>query len=92
MTDGVFSLLEDNWTTHNRTNTPAFDTITDMVSVKVDPQNINAAYIGTWQTGIIKFVDNEISTIWGCHKPRYGLCYCNEDKRRINGSHRISDE
>ena len=64
MRDGVFSLLDDYWTTHNRRNTPAFDTITDMVSVKVDPQNVNTAYIGTWQEGIIKFVDNEINTIY----------------------------
>lgn len=64
MRDGVFSYTEDLWQTLNRFNTPAFDTITDMVSVKVDPQNVNIAYIGTWQEGVMKFVDNELAIIY----------------------------
>ncbi len=64
MRDGVFSLIDDFWTTHNRHNTESLDTITDMVSVKVDPKNPGIAYIGTWGDGIIKFKDNELSTFY----------------------------
>lgn len=64
MTDGVFSYTDDFWHSMNRTNTQAFDSITDMVSVKVDPQNANVAYIGTWQEGVMKFEDNQLSTIY----------------------------
>jgi hypothetical protein len=64
MRDGVFSYTDDLWNSLNRFNTAAFDSITDMVSVKVDPQNVNIAYIGTWQEGIMKFVNNELSAIY----------------------------
>ncbi len=64
MHDGVFSFVDNTWTTHDKKNEAAFDTVTDMVSVKVDPANPNIAYIGTWQEGIFKFVDNELSLIY----------------------------
>ncbi len=62
--DGVFSFIDENWTTHNSSNEEAFDTITDMVSIRVDPANSNIAYIGTWQGGVFKFVDNKLETIY----------------------------
>ncbi|MCF6341687.1 MAG: hypothetical protein L3J31_02635 [Bacteroidales bacterium] len=64
MRDGVFSFVDDSWTTHDSKNEPAFDTVTDMVSVKVDPANPNIAYIGTWKEGVFKFVNNELSLIY----------------------------
>ncbi len=64
MQDGVFSYIGDSWNSINRFNTDAFDSITDMVSVKVDPQNVNIAYIGTWQEGVMKFVNNELAAIY----------------------------
>lgn len=64
MRDGVFSFIDDFWYTHNASNTPAFDTISDYVSVKIDPANTNIAYVGTWQTGVLKFVDNELTDIF----------------------------
>lgn len=62
--DGVFSFIDDTWYTHNARTTPAFDTICDFVCVKVDPSNSDVAYVGTWQTGIIKFVNNELTDIF----------------------------
>ncbi len=64
MKDGVFSFIDESWHTHNQVTIPAFDTISDFVCAKVDPTNSGNAYIGTWQGGIIKFVNNEISTIY----------------------------
>ncbi len=64
MKDGVFSFTDENWTTHNQWTIPALDTISDYVCAIVDPINPNIAYIGTWQAGIIKFANNEISTIY----------------------------
>ena len=64
MTDGVFSFIDNSWDTHNHHNTDAFDTITDMVVAKVDPVNTNIAYIGTWDKGLLKFVDNKLETIF----------------------------
>lgn len=62
--DGVFSFIGDEWTTHYHKNTPAFDTITDWVCAKVDPANPNIAYIGTWQGGLVKFEDNQLTTVY----------------------------
>ena len=62
--DGVFSFIDDTWYSHNSKTNPAFDTISDYVCVKVDPANTNVAYVGTWQTGVLKFVDNELSDIY----------------------------
>lgn len=64
MRDGVFSYTDNLWHSINRSNTEAFDSITDMVSVKVDPQNVNVAYIGTWQEGVMKFENNELKAIY----------------------------
>ncbi len=64
MKDGVFAFSDGTWTTHNRKNTPAFDTITDFVCVKVDPENTNVAYVGTWGKGLLKFENNELSEIY----------------------------
>ncbi len=41
MVDGVFAYDGSQWTTHNRANTPAFDTISDFVSVAIDPTKDN---------------------------------------------------
>lgn len=62
--DGVFSFIDDTWNTHNAWNTPAFDTISDYVCVKVDPANSNVVYVGTWQGGVVKFVNDELTEIY----------------------------
>lgn len=62
--DGVFSFVNGQWKTFNQTNTPAFDSISDMVCVKVDPADPDIAYVGTWQVGILKFKNNKLSTIF----------------------------
>ena len=64
MKDGIFSFIDENWTTHAHTNTPAFDTIYDFVCTKVDPANHNIAYIGTWGKGLLKFENNELTEIY----------------------------
>ncbi len=64
MTDGVFNYSDNFWYTHNRRNTPALDTMTDMVCVKVDPADPNIAYVGTWDKGMLKFVNNELVTVF----------------------------
>ena len=62
--DGVFSFIDNTWFTYNRKNTPALDSITDMVVAKVDPLNTNIAYIGSFQEGVLKFEDEALTTIY----------------------------
>lgn len=62
--DGVFSFVDDIWYSINKKNTPAFDSISDMVCVKVDPTQTNVTYVGTWQGGLIKFENNQLVQIY----------------------------
>ncbi|MDP3463317.1 MAG: two-component regulator propeller domain-containing protein [Bacteroidales bacterium] len=63
MVDGVFSYDGMTWKTHNRANTPAFDSISDFVSVAIDPLS-NKAFIGSWQEGVIEFTDNALTNVY----------------------------
>jgi len=62
--DGVFSYVDGNWNTLNRKNTAALDTISDMVTVKVDPNKPSIVYVGSFQDGVLKFENNELITIY----------------------------
>ncbi len=62
--DGVFSFRDGQWKTFNNNNTPAFDSITDPVCVKVDPANTQTVYVGTFQEGILKFENQKLTTVY----------------------------
>lgn len=62
--DGVFSFVDGQWNTLNRLNTPALDSISDMVTVKLDPINPSVVYVGSFQDGVLKFRNNELETIF----------------------------
>lgn len=62
--EGVYSFTDEEWFTHNRRNTEAFDTITDWVCVKVDNANPSIVYIGTWGRGLLKFEDNQLVDVF----------------------------
>ncbi len=83
--DGVFSFVDGQWKTFNNTNTPAFDTISDWVCVKVDPENPNIAYVGTWQSGILKFENNKLSTIYTPENSSLGPWLSNLNEVNVSG-------
>ncbi len=85
MLDGIFSYTNETWTTFNRKNTDAFDTITDFVSVKVDPDNPNIAYVGSWQDGVLKFVNNKLSTIYSVNNSSLRPWVAAPDQVNISG-------
>lgn len=64
MVDGVFAYDGVTWRTYNNRNTAAFDSISDFVSVAIDPVKPNQAFIGSWQDGVLEFTDNALSTIY----------------------------
>lgn len=67
MNDGVFSFDGSQWKTYNSRNTSGLDTISDFVSVAIDPKNPLKAYIGTWQEGVIEFTNYEKTEIYSEH-------------------------
>jgi ligand-binding sensor domain-containing protein len=64
MVDGVFAYDGDTWRSYNNRNTDAFDSISDFVSVAIDPVMPNQAFVGSWQDGVLEFTDNALSTIY----------------------------
>ena len=62
--DGVFLFQDGIWQTFDNHNTPAFDTISDQVCVKTDPNDPQTAFVGTFQSGIMKFQDGKLSEIY----------------------------
>ena len=84
-TDGIFSFIDDSWDRHDKHNTPALDTITDMVVAKVDPANPKIAYIGTWDHGMLKFENNELKTIYADDNSSLGRWIGNPQKILVSG-------
>ena len=60
----VSSFLDENWFTYNSSNTPAMDTLRDIVSIAVDPLNTKRVYAGTWYRGLLEFNNNELTQIY----------------------------
>lgn len=62
--DGVFSFIDEEWSTYNKSNVDSFptdptdtNTIYDVVCVAVNPANPAIAYAGTWSKGLIEFTN-----------------------------------
>jgi hypothetical protein len=63
--NGLYSFENEFWNSYNRaTGYSIFDSISDMVCVAVDPSSNNRAYAGSWQAGILEFVDNELVNVY----------------------------
>jgi len=66
--EGVYSFVSESWNSFNSSNGyHAFDTISDMVCVAIDPNNKSHVYVGTWQDGVIEFLDDQIINIYSDH-------------------------
>ncbi|MBN2172567.1 MAG: hypothetical protein JW731_00445 [Bacteroidales bacterium] len=60
----VSSFVDGEWSTISNLNYPALDTIYDMVSVAVDPYDLNRVFAGSWSKGLVEIAGNEISNIY----------------------------
>ncbi len=85
MLDGIFSFTNENWTTFNYKNTQALDTTTDFVCVKVDPENPAIAYVGSWQDGVLKFENNQLTTVFSVNNSSLRPWVAAPDQVNISG-------
>ncbi|MBI9033659.1 MAG: T9SS type A sorting domain-containing protein [Bacteroidales bacterium] len=60
---GVYRYQNKEWTTYDHYEVDAFDTIYDFVSVAIDPGNAEHVFVGTWNDGLIEFLNGEIVKI-----------------------------
>ncbi len=58
------SFIDNEWKTYDKNNTPAFDTILDMLSVGVNPANPNNVFTGSWNRGLCEFMNNELVRVY----------------------------
>lgn len=61
---GIFVFSNEQWNNLSQNNEPAFDTIWDMLSIVIDPQNSNHQFIGSYGKGLVELLDNEIVNIY----------------------------
>lgn len=64
LTDGFYYYVDNMWNNVNRTNTPALDTITDIVNMAFDPLDASRVYVASYDDGILVFDDFELSKIY----------------------------
>lgn len=65
LADGVYTFSNESWKSYNRANgVPAFDSISDMTCVAVDPNMAGHAYVGTWMQGVMEFQDGVVVNIY----------------------------
>jgi hypothetical protein len=83
--DGIFSFIEETWEVHNQSNTPALDTISDIVSVKIDPANHDRVYAGSWDHGLLMFENNELTNIFTDANSSLGRWIGNPTKILVSG-------
>ena len=64
--DGLYSFENESWQSYNKyLGVAAFDTISDVVCVAVDPSSPNRVFAGVWrQAGLMEFIDGQITTIY----------------------------
>lgn len=66
--EGFYSFKDEQWRSYNclieDCDNPMLNNIQDMISVAINPFDVNKVYIGTWQSGIVELINNEISTVY----------------------------
>ena len=65
--NGVYSFIDEKWSTFDYSNTSAFDTILDMLSIAIDPFNSDKVYAGSWHAGLLEFNNNSLSKIYNTY-------------------------
>jgi hypothetical protein len=64
--DGAYLLKNNQWKTFDKTTNPALDTVAffDFITVAVDPDDGDHAFVGSWGRGIFEFRENGIQNIF----------------------------
>jgi len=57
---GVYEFADEKWTSYNKRNNSVFDTISDVISVVVNPEKSNEMFVGTWGQGLIKMINGKV--------------------------------
>lgn len=87
--EGFYSFEDENWTSYNCPNLdcdyPILDSIRDMINVAINPFDQHNVYIGTWQSGIIELLNNEITKVYTDQNSSIQRWTADPDKILISG-------
>lgn len=64
LNDGVYYYKNQEWANINKTNNETFATMSDFVTVAIDPSNSSKVYVGSYHKGIIEFENFEVKNIY----------------------------
>lgn len=70
--DGVFYYTDYEWHNINRSNTEALDTISDIVTVAIDPDNTSKVYAGSFHKGLLEFENFKLKNIYDTENSSLG--------------------
>jgi hypothetical protein len=62
-TEGLFSFNGSTWQNYNRNNTPAFDSIFDILSLAVDPSDPTHVFAGSWGNGLVEMKAGKVHKV-----------------------------
>jgi streptogramin lyase len=65
--DGVFTKSDGTWTNFTKYNTPALDTIFDMVSVAINPINTKEYALGSWGKGLSVYNESGLKSVFNTY-------------------------
>jgi ligand-binding sensor domain-containing protein len=60
----VFNFIDEQWNVFDPWNTPALDSLRDMVAVTIDPMDPGKVYASSWSRGLVEFTDEQFTTIF----------------------------
>ena len=61
---GIYEFNKEKWKAYNSINTPAFDTIVDVMKIVVNPRNVDEQYIASWGKGIVQMRKGKVSKVF----------------------------
>lgn len=60
---GIYGYDGGHWTSFNKNNTPAFDSIPDIATIAVHPMT-GQIFAGSWSRGLLEFMPSGLQKIW----------------------------
>jgi len=61
---GIYTFQNQEWTSFTPSNTPVYDTITDLMKVVVNPANPSEIFVASWGKGIVKMKNNVTEIVY----------------------------
>ena len=60
----IYSFINESWQVVNAYNSPGLDTLRDMVTVSVNPDNPSQVFAGSWNRGLVQIDNGQLSEIY----------------------------